>query len=72
MFIRSGQQSAAATSDSEVQDLTQTLEQIVSKFGQATRAKLGSAPVQGEPEDQLRTPFEHLLLDLAELAGVRS
>lgn len=50
--------------------MTQTLEQIVSKFGQATKAKLGSASVQGEPEDQLRTPFEHLLLDLAELAGV--
>ena len=50
--------------------MTQTLEQIVSKFGQATKAKLGSATVQGEPEDQLRAPFEHLLLDLAELAGL--
>lgn len=50
--------------------MTQTLEQIVSKFGQVTRAKLASASLQGEPEDQLRAPFEHLLLDLAELAGL--
>jgi len=50
--------------------LTQTLEQIVSKFGQVTRAKHASASLQGEPEDQLRAPFEHLLLDLAELAGL--
>jgi len=26
--------------------------------------------VQGAPEDQLRAPFEHLLLDLAELTGL--
>jgi hypothetical protein len=50
--------------------LNQTLEQIVSKFGRAAEAKLGSASVQGEPEDQLRAPFEQLLLDLAELAGL--
>ena len=50
--------------------MPQTLEQIVSKFGQSARAKLGSASVQGAPEDQLRAPFEHLLLDLAELTGL--
>jgi hypothetical protein len=40
--------------------LDQALDQIVSCFGQSARAKLGSAAVQGEPEDQLRAPFVQL------------
>lgn len=46
-----------------------TLSQAVSKFGKAAKAKLTSVAAAGEPEDQLRIPFEELLLDLAELLG---
>jgi hypothetical protein len=50
--------------------LKPTLDQIVSTFGLSARAKLASASAHGEPEDQLRAPFEHLLLDMAVLAGL--
>jgi len=46
-----------------------TLSQAIGKFGKAAKAKLTSVAAAGEPEDQLRAPFEELLLDLAELAG---
>jgi hypothetical protein len=35
-----------------------TIEEVVSKFGKSAKAKLTSAAVRGEPEDQLRAPFE--------------
>lgn len=43
----------------------------MSAFGRDTKAKLTAIAAHGEPEEQLRLPFEHLLGDLAELAGVR-
>lgn len=46
-----------------------TLEVVVSKFGQTAKSKLASAAVQGEPEDQLRTPFDQLLRELALVCG---
>jgi hypothetical protein len=50
--------------------LKPTLDQIVAAFGHAAKAKLSSASAQGEPEDQLRAPFEQLLLDMAVLTGL--
>ncbi len=47
-----------------------SLATIVSAFGQAAKAKLSSASAQGEPEDQLRAPFEQLLKDMAQLTGL--
>jgi len=43
--------------------------QAVSAFGKAAGARLSSAAVSGEPEDQLRGPFESLLQELAQLCG---
>lgn len=42
-----------------------TLADAVSKFGKAAKAKLTSPTASGEPEDQLRAPFEQLLADVA-------
>ncbi len=47
-----------------------TIQSAVSAFGAAAKAKLANPGASGEPEDQLRAPFEHLLLDLAELANL--
>ncbi|WP_256777102.1 MULTISPECIES: type ISP restriction/modification enzyme [unclassified Stenotrophomonas] len=41
----------------------------VSRFGDTATSKLANAAVTGQPEDQLRAPFEQLLSDLAHLAG---
>lgn len=49
-----------------------TLEEVISRFGQSARSKLASAAARGEPEDQLRAPFERLLADMAEICGVRT
>ncbi|MGQ3054790.1 MAG: hypothetical protein ACT6S0_23630 [Roseateles sp.] len=46
-----------------------TLTDAVAEFGRAAFAKLSSATAKGEPEDQLRGPFEQLLKDMATLAG---
>jgi hypothetical protein len=46
-----------------------TLTEAIAKFGKAAKAKLASIAATGEPEDQLRAPFEELLLDLTELIG---
>ena len=43
------------------------LNQAISKYGKLAKAKLAG---NGEPEDQLRTPFEGLLADLAELIHI--
>jgi hypothetical protein len=48
----------------------QTLKEVVSKFGASAKSKLASASVQGQPEDQLRAPFESLLTDMTELCGL--
>ena len=44
-----------------------TLESAIAAFGNSAKAKLANPGVSGEPEDQLRAPFEQLLADLAEL-----
>lgn len=39
----------------------------ISKFGAKAKEKLANPAVSGQPEDQLRNPFENLLADIAEL-----
>ena len=51
--------------------MTLTLRSAVSTFGAGAQKKLANLGAAGEPEDQLRAPLEHLMLDLAELCGVR-
>ena len=41
----------------------------VSASGASTKQKLANVAASGEPEDQLRAPFEQLLRDLAKLVG---
>src|ERR1043166_6719117 len=41
----------------------------VAAFGLNAKAKLANPTVKGEPEDQLRAPLEHLVMDLAECCG---
>ncbi len=45
--------------------------QAVSAFGKAATARLSSPVATGEPEDQLRGPFENLLQQLAPLCGFK-
>ena len=47
--------------------MTLITQSAVAAFG--TKAKLANPGASGEPEDQLRAPFEQLLADLAELSG---
>ena len=47
-----------------------SLESIVAAYGAAAKGKLGSIAVHGEPEDQLRSPLETLIADVAELNGL--
>lgn len=46
-----------------------TLIEAVAKFGRSAKAKLDNPSVSGEPEDQLRGPFEQLVGDMAALCG---
>lgn len=46
-----------------------TIEQIVARFGKDAKAKLANSSATGEPEDQLRGPFEALLKALATHCG---
>src|SRR3990167_4710962 len=46
-----------------------SIDVAVSTFGAAAAAKLRSAAAVGQPEDQIRGPFERLLEDLAALGG---
>jgi hypothetical protein len=48
-----------------------TLDAAISAFGAKAKAKLANPVASGQPEDQLRAPFEHLLGDLAELLSLR-
>jgi hypothetical protein len=41
----------------------------IATFGASAKAKLANPGARGEPEDQLRAPFEQLLADLAELSS---
>jgi len=45
-----------------------TLDSAISAFGASAKEKLSNPAATGQPEDQLRAPFERLLVDLAELA----
>jgi hypothetical protein len=47
-----------------------TLVSAIANFGAAAQSKLTNPGVTGEPEDQLRAPFERLLGNLAELTGI--
>ena len=47
------------------------LADAVSAFGKAVAARLSSAAASGEPEDQLRGPFENLVQQLAPLCGLK-
>jgi Type ISP C-terminal specificity domain/N-6 DNA Methylase len=49
-----------------------TVESAISNFGAVATAKLSNPGAGGNPEDQLRAPFEQLLLDLAALSGHRN
>lgn len=51
--------------------MTSKFHDAVSAFGAQAKAKLANPAVTGEPEDQIRAPFEVLLLDLAELCGLK-
>src|SRR6266851_9837215 len=42
----------------------------IASFGAEAKEKLANPAVTGQPEDQLRSPFERLLYDLAELAKI--
>jgi len=46
------------------------LESAISTFGVSAAEKLSNVAASGQPEDQLRAPFETLLVDLAELSGL--
>ena len=46
------------------------LQEAISNFGQETKAKLSNPGASGAPEDQLRSPLEALITDLAVLAGL--
>ena len=47
-----------------------TLDAAVSRFGEAATAALSNPVVEGQPEDQLRTPLVNLLAETAEIAGL--
>ena len=49
-----------------------TVESAISTFGAAATAKLSNLGAGGNSEDQLRAPFEQLLLDLATLSGYQN
>ena len=43
------------------------LDEVVSQFGKDAKAKLANPSASGAPEDQLRSPFEALLVQMAKL-----
>ena len=46
------------------------LAQVVSRFGATAKAKLSNPAASGAPEDQLRSPLETLIVDMAGLVGL--
>ena len=50
--------------------MTRTLQAAISEYGVQAKAKLNDPAASGEPEDQLRSPFEVLVADLTELSGL--
>jgi hypothetical protein len=49
-----------------------TVASAVSRFGVSLKSKLTSVAISGAPEDQLRSPLETLIRDLAEIGGLPS
>ena len=49
-----------------------SVQEAIACFGKSAKAKLSNPTASGEPEDQLRAPFERLLSDMAEIAGLPS
>jgi hypothetical protein len=47
------------------------VQKLVGEFGAAAKAKLANPASTGQPEDQLRAPFEKLFTGLAALASVK-
>src|SRR5580658_3276327 len=56
------------TASLEPTSMKLTLNSAISAFGASAKEKLSNPAATGQPEDQLRAPFERLLVDLAELA----
>ena len=48
-----------------------TVDSAISAFGERAKNKLANPGALGQPEDQLRSPFEALLRDLASLAAIK-
>ena len=48
-----------------------TVSSAVAAFGDSAKDKLANPSASGNPEDQLRAPFEQLLADFAELAHLQ-
>jgi hypothetical protein len=49
--------------------MTLTFSSAIATFGAKAKEKLSNPAATGQPEDQLRAPFEHLLASLAELSN---
>ena len=49
-------------------DMKLTIDSAIAAFGAEAKEKLSNPAATGQPEDQLRAPFEGLLADLAELS----
>ncbi len=49
--------------------MTLTLQTAIANYGAQAKAKLRNVAIAGEPEDQLRTPLEELIGNLAQLCG---
>jgi hypothetical protein len=49
--------------------MSSTIETAVSDFGKSAKVKLSNPAATGQPEDQLRAPFEQLLEDAASLCS---
>ena len=52
--------------------MTSSIETAISNFGRTAKLKLSNPAATGQPEDQLRAPFEQLLEDVATLCGFRA
>ncbi len=48
-----------------------SIEKAISDFGDAAKRKLANPAATGQPEDQLRAPFERLLQDVAAICSFR-
>ena len=47
-----------------------TIQSAIGTFGVAAKQKLSNPAASGQPEEQLRAPFEALLKDISELCGL--